>query len=255
MSNFIFIIKAWKYLFSKFVIFLLIGYALSLILIMYTGVEPTTVFKTVAIGPKVTYPLIEKSFSNSMDPAIILFLNNSCVALCLMSILFVVPLFNPNTRSNSPSFFKKQLIKGVDLKFLYPLRSFRTVCDKRLRPVYFCLFILPVLAMMSFGLIVGSLMATGHIVLDSLAVVMACIIPHGIFEISALVLGTSIPLSAYFIIKNNLENGDTESVFCKINSIIFSKRSWLCMGFVFLLLAMAAFVEGHLTEHVVSWYK
>ena len=255
MANFASIIKAWKYLFSKFVISILIGYVLSLILLTYTDIKPKTVFKAVAIGPRATAPLIEKASSKGIDPTIIIFLNNSFVVLCLSSILFVAPHLNPNPRNNPLPFLKKQISKGVELKFLYPLQSFRAVYDKQLRSVYFCLFILPVFAMIIFGLIVGTLMATGHIILDSLAIVIAYIIPHAIFEITAVILGTSIPLSVYFIIKNNLENGDAESVFCKINSIIFSRHSWLCMVFVFLLLAIAAFIEAHFTEHVVLWYK
>lgn len=256
MRNFSHIIKAWKYLLSAFLIALCYGYFGGLILIYQFGIDPFRLFKLSTIGLQlVGSPAFARGVEVGIDPAIIIFAVNTVVTLGFASFLFSSALLNPNRIGDFPAALRKSLLGDPTINIFYPLKAFRAIPQKPLRTTFVWLSVIPALPLILLGLMAGGMMSSGHAVIGSLGVVAASLLPHGVFEVPAVVLGAAVPFAAYRLVRSDLETGATEKVFSKILRFTHSRAIKLSILTILLLLAVASVIETHLTATVAAWVK
>lgn len=256
MRHFSYIIKAWKYLLSAFLIALCYGYFGGLILIYQFGMDPSRLFKLSTIGLQyIGAPVFDRGVAIGIDPAIIIFAFNTIATLAIASFLFSSPLLNPDRAGEFPVSLRRSFLRDRTINIFYPFKAFRAVSQKQLRPAFVWLSIIPPAPLVLLGLMAGGMMSSGHAVLGSLGVVAASLIPHGIFEIPAVVLGAAIPFSAYYLVQADLEAGATEKVFRKISRFARSRAIKVSILSILLLLAVASIIEAHLTGTIAEWVK
>lgn len=253
MRNLSFIFKAWKYLLAVFLIALCYGYFGGLILIYQFDVDPFRIFNLSTIGLRhVGDPAFAKAVELHIDPSIVIFVFNTIATLGIASLLFSSTLLNPRRMNKFPAGLRKSLIFDPTINIFFPLSGFRAIPLKNLRPTFVWLFALPALPLILVGLMAGGMISSGHAVVGSFAYVVAALVPHGIFEVPALVLGAAIPFAAYHVVRADLESGEAEKVFGKIVQFIHSKAIILSILTILLLLAVASVIEGHVTAAVAA---
>lgn len=256
MQNFSYIIKAWKYLLSAFLIALCYGYFGGLILIYQFGMDPFRLFKLSTIGLQyIGAPVFDRGVAIGIDPAIIIFAFNTIATMAMASFLFSSVLLNPNRAGEFPAALRKAFLRDRTINIFYPLKAFRSISQKQLRTTFVWLSIIPPAPLLLLGLMAGGMISSGHAALGSLGVVAASMAPHGIFEIPAVILGASIPFSAYHLVKVDLEAGATVKVFHKISLFARSRAIKVSILAILLLLAVASVIEAHLTGTIADWVK
>jgi hypothetical protein len=254
MRNLSHIVKAWKYLLSVFLIALCYGYFGGLILIYQFDVDPFRIFNLSTIGLRhLGTPTITMGVELHIDPSVIIFAFNTVATLGIASLLFSSTLLNPRRMDEFPAGLRKSFIFDPTINIFSPLRGFRAIPQKHLRPTFVWLFAFPAIPLILVGLMAGGMMSSAHAVFGSLPYVAASLVPHGIFEIPALVLGAALPFAAYQMVRADLESGETEKVFGKITQIIHSRAIKVSILTILLLLAVASAIEGHVTAAVAAW--
>jgi uncharacterized membrane protein SpoIIM required for sporulation len=256
MRNVSNILKAWKRLLAIFLVALCYGYFGGLILIYLFGVDPFQLFSLSTIGLRhVGSPVIARSAEFHIDPAVVIFALNTLVTFAIASLLSAATLLNPDRMGEFPANVRKSFLRDPTINLFYPMKAFRAIRQRQLRPIFVWLRVLPAAPLLGLGLIAGSMMASAHAVIGSLEYVAALLIPHGIFEVSAILLGAALPSSAYLLIKKDLEAGATEKAFGKIARFSRSRAIKASMLAIVLLLAVASVIEAHLTGMIAAWVR
>jgi uncharacterized membrane protein SpoIIM required for sporulation len=157
--------------------------------------------------------------------------------------------------SEFPSNLRRSFLRDPTINLFYPMKAFRAVRQRQLRPIFVWLRVVPTAPLLVLGLMAGGIMSSAHAVIGSLEYVAALLIPHGIFEVPAIVLGASLPSAAYFLIRKDLEAGATEKIFGKIARFTRSRAIKASILLILLLLAIASVIEAHLTGMIAAWVK
>ena len=256
MRNVSNILKAWKRLLAIFLVALCYGYFGGLVLIYLFGVDPFQLFNLSTVGLRhVGSPVIDRSAEFNIDPTVVIFALNTLVTFAIVSLLLSATLLNPDRMGEFPAHLRKSFLRDRTINLFYPMKAFRAIRQRQLRPVFVWLRVLPAAPILALGLLAGGMTASAHAVIGSLEYVAALLIPHGIFEVSAIVLGAALPSAAYLLIKKDLEAGATEKVFGKIVRFTHSRAIKGSILAILLLLAVASVVEVHLTSTIAGWVK
>jgi len=250
------IIKAWKRLLGIFLIALCYGYFGGLVLIFLFGVNPVRLFNLLTIGLRhVGSPVFAGSLQWHIDPAVVIFAFNTLVTFAIVSLLLSATLLNPDRMSEFPSPLRKSFLRDPTINLFYPMKAFRAIRQRQLRPIFVWLRVMPIAPLLAVGLIAGGMMASAHAVIGSLDYIAALMIPHGIFEVPAILLGAALPSSAYLLVRKDLEAGATEEVFGKIDGFIRSPAVKASILAILILLAVASVIEAHFTGTIAAWVK
>jgi uncharacterized membrane protein SpoIIM required for sporulation len=256
MGNVSNILKAWQRLLAIFLVALCYGYFGGLVLIFLFGVDPFQLFGLSTVGLQhVGAPVMAKSIEFHIDPAIVIFAFNTLVTFAIASLLVSATLLNPDRMGELPANLRKSFLRDPTINLFYPMQAFRAIRQRQLRPVFVWLRVIPAAPLLALGLMAGGMMASAHAVIGSLEYVAALLIPHGIFEVSAILLGAALPSSAYLLIKKDLEAGATEKAFGKIARFSRSRAIKASMLAIVLLLAVASVIEAHLTGTIAAWVR
>jgi hypothetical protein len=248
------ILAAWRHGLKVFFVALPIGYLVGLIIITILPIKPEGLFHASTIGVRnVAVPLTEQAAASGLDPTIGVFAVNGFVALVLSSFLFISPLFNPVFWESRHPIVRKLLFDDPTIRLLSALKGYRTIPDPRLRPVFAGLLVAPMTGVVALGLMIGVLLvAVPSFVGAKTALVIAYLLPHGLFEIPALILAASVPVSAYLEVRSSLERGDVGATFDRLKELRAARRIRLAIGTSLGLLLLAALVEVHLTERIAT---
>jgi uncharacterized membrane protein SpoIIM required for sporulation len=250
------IYRAWKRLLVIFLIALCYGYFGGLVLIFLFGVDPFQLFSLSTIGLRhVGSPVFARSAELHIDPAVIIFIFNAVVTFAIASLLLSATLLNPDRMSEFPSNLRRSFLRDPTINLFYPMKAFRAIRQRQLRPIFVWLRVIPTAPLIVLGLMAGGMMSSAHTVIGSLEYVAALLIPHGIFEVPAIVLGAALPSAAYFLIRKDLEAGATEKIFGKIARFTRSRAIKASILMILLLLAVASVIEAHLTDTIAAWVK
>jgi hypothetical protein len=182
-----------------------------------------------------------------------IFLSNSLVALLLISALTLAAIGTSGQSAVRLPFQVKKAGEGTANDLLGLLPGCRDIPDPRLRLTYFCLFVIPMLGVFWFGVMIGSMLAAGQYVFGSPAAVLALIVPHGVFEISMIVLAAAIPFSGYLLVQKGVACSLPNGVMHEINRFRSSFQLQLCLLTVFAFLWVAGVVESLFTQRVADW--
>lgn len=250
------IFKAWKRLLAIFLIALCYGYFGGLVLIHQFDADPFRLFRLSTIGLRhIGGPVFTRSTEFHIDPAIIIFAFNAIATLGIASLLLSATLLNPDRMGEFPVQLRKSFLQDPTINLFYPLKAFRSIRQRQLRPLFVWLWVIPAAPLLMLGLMAGGMISSAHSVIGSLDYVAALIIPHGIFEVPAIVLGAALPSAGYLLIRNDLEAGATEKIFGKIARFTRSRAIKVSILAILLLLAAASVIEAHLTGTIAAWVK
>jgi hypothetical protein len=250
------IFRAWKYSWSRFAAAFLIGSGGGYFLFRVIGLNPESLFKISTTGVRhVTGPFVAEAAGRGIDPAAAIFLTNSIALLFLVSFLYSARLYDPSRADKLSVWFYRRARRDPMVKILELWSSFRSIEKAELRPLYPVLLVGPVIGVAALGVLVGTLCVSFAFTVEggsarSVIMALAYICPHGFFEIGSLLLGASIPISAYMNIEENIIKGDTEGVFRHLREAGSSRAVRPVLGTALIMLAAAALIEAHITATV-----
>ncbi len=253
-SYYLIIFRGWRYLMARLLLSAVLSYVLILWLTEIGVLSPARTPETTTAGIRyVGRPLLEYGMRLGIDEALIIFLSNSLVAMLIVSALSLTAHGVPGKLSARFPFFVKATWKRPHADVLRLLPGCRDISDPRLRLTYFCLFVTPMLSMIFFGVMIGSVLASGQYVFGSLVAVLALIVPHGVFEVPMIVLAAAIPFSGYLLVQKGVASGRPNGVIREINRFKSSFQLQVCLLVVFSFLWVSAVVESIFTQQVANW--
>jgi stage II sporulation protein M len=248
------ILTAWRHALKIFLLALPIGYLIGLMIITVFPVKPAALFHASTIGVRnVAVPLTEKAAASGVDPLLGLFVVNGFVAVVLAAFLFITPLFDPRFVESRRPIFRKMLYDDPTIRLLAALKGYRAIPDPRLRPLFATLCVAPMTGVIALGLLIGLLLAAVASFFDGkIILIIAYLLPHGLFEIPALVLAAAVPISAYLEVRSSLEQGKVKETFDRLKQLRGARQIRLAIGAGLGLLLVAALVEVHFTERIAA---
>jgi hypothetical protein len=248
------VLTAWRHALKIFLLSLPIGYLVGLMIITVFPVKPAALFHASTIGVRnVALPMTEKAAASGVDPLIGLFAVNGFVAVVLAAFLFITPLFDPRFVEFRRPIFRKMLYDDPTIRLLAAFKGYRAIPDPRLRPLFATLCVAPMTGVIALGLMIGVLLVAAPAFTGAkTTVVIAYLLPHGLFEIPALILAAAVPVSAYLEVRSNLEKGKVKETFDRLKQLRGARQIRLAIGASLGLLLVAALVEVHFTERIAA---
>jgi hypothetical protein len=218
---------------------------LSVVWLIEIGLlQPTRALETATAGIRhVGYPLLAYGAQLGVEEALLIFLSNLLVAVLLVSALSLAAHGVPRRISSR---FPRLVRKAWHSSHMDVLRLVPGCCDisdPQLRLTYFCLFVIPMVSMVFFGVMIGCMLASGQYVFGSLATVLALVVPHGILEVPMIVLAAAIPFSAYLLVQKGVASSLPNGVLHEINRFRSCYPLQICLIVVISLLWVAGVVE------------
>ncbi len=227
-------VEAYKHLATRFGAALLIGLLASVLAEHFFGIRPDHV--ATAGVQHVSIRAIHAASSAGVHASWTVFWINATVALMLLSWpLAILIHLDPQRTTVIRRFFRSGAVESLVKAHL---RSF------------------PTLGVIVFGLIIGAVIGTSQFHpnrFESMMIAVGFIAPHGVFEIAAILLAGSLPLSAYFSVREDLKGGSEAYVFDRLRALCNSKAALRTIAAILILLAAAAAIEMNWTARVGSW--
>ncbi len=247
-SYYVTIFRCWHDLLSRLFLSAVATYAL-IVCLSYIGlVSPYEVLGITTAGLRyVGGPLVAYGAILGLPLAYGIFICNTFVALLIVSTLFLVMFYNPHRWPGYPRIIRRSFERDASAKRLRFLPGCRRIEHPRLIIVGFCLYFAPMLAMTFFGIMIGSMVAAGQFVFGSLQTVLGMIVPHGMFEVPAIVLAAAIPLSAHSLVAEDLTQGRVSRVFQNLQRFTASQHIQLCLTILVSALYVAGVIEAGLS--------
>jgi|GEM_PF-3912477 len=246
--------QAWVFQLAILWIFFGLGLLIAWALVHFAGIRPDRIFAFSTAGIHyVARPIMDTGATLGVNPALVLMGLNLVATAALASPLWYTPLFDPRRMHLFPSGLRRVIIHDPTLVAFRPFPGFRAIPDPELRPIFAWLYFLPLFPVGVLGTIIGMATASACIVFRSIPLVAGYLLPHGMLEIPAILLGGALPVGAYFAVHNTLRQGRTDVVF----SILAERRKFLSvcriLTLIVLLLGTAAAIEAYFTESFALW--
>ena len=249
------VLWGFKYCGVRFLIALTTGIVGGYLAIGLLGLRPPALFAVSTTGVRhVAIPAIERAATFGVDPAVIVFLANSIAAVVFTTFLLTATLFDPERIDRFPSLLRRMSVKDPTIKIFSPIRTFRKIGDERLRPLYVALVVGPMAGVIALGVLIGLIVASyselaggGPI---STLVTFGFLLPHGLFEIPALLISAALPISAFLALKEDIFAGDVGKVFAGLRARARFRSIRNYLGLTLIMLAAAAVIETHLTDSI-----
>lgn len=239
--------NSWHNLLSRLFLSAFVSYGTVLFLTGIGKVEPRTVLGVTTSGiHNVGVPLINKGITFGIPEALGIFLCNSLVAFLISSALALALFYNPKRQTGQLQFLRGTSDRNPGTR-LSRLPGCKRIEHPSLCATSFCLYLIPQVAMIFFGLIIGNMIASGQYVFGSLGGVMARLAPHGVFEIPALVLAAAIPFSGYRLAKKELRRGRVSRAYLLLERYRASRPVQLALIIIISLLWVAGAIEAGLS--------
>ncbi|MDH3997214.1 MAG: stage II sporulation protein M [Desulfuromonadales bacterium] len=249
-------VRAWKWLLAYLFIATSVGYFSTLILSGWGVAKPETILRATTAGIRhVGLPILTQGVSFGIDRGIMIFLCNVTVALLIIAVVYWTRLLNPYNHKKPFLKLRQHLQKDRSAERLRKLPAFAKISSSQLRLTSFLLLVSPFVATIMLGLMAGTLLGTVHKISASPMLAMAYILPHGIPEITALLLACSIPLATWLAIRPVIDNECPASAFRRIDRVVASKPFQQRIKMVVTLLLIAGIIEAHLTIKVVTLFS
>jgi len=210
------------------------------------------VVNTATIGIRnISLPIMEKAEAAGLPEFVWFLLINGTATLVLFSLPFFLPLIDPSRRDRFPRLIRRFILNDPTLVVLSPLPAFRRIEVPELRQLFASLMVAPLVAPILIGAIVG--MLSGVIVdpgdpARTGVFFTALILPHGIFELSALFLAPACMFGLYRTVQADVEAGKTEAVWEALYKDLRWKIWLPRLALALTLITMAGVVEAYATE-------
>lgn len=250
------VIRAWKWLLAHLVVAASVGYVGTLLLAGLGLSEPTTILKAATIGIRhVGVPIMSQGMALGIDQGIMIFFCNLMVALLIVALVYWGQLLNPHNQDRKFRRLRRHLQKDCSSDSLRKIPPFAHIHSSQLRLNSFLLLVAPLVATITLGFMAGILLGAAHLLSSSPFIALAYILPHGIPEISALLLACSIPVGIWTMIRPVVGNEHTETAFQRIVRVVASQQFQQDLKMIINLLLIAGLTEAHLTSQVVALFS
>ncbi len=247
------IVHAWKWLFAHLAITASLTYFTTVAATLSGLIRPESLLMATTYGIRhLGGPILQHGIALGIDKSIVTFFCNMTVALLIMSVICWVRMLNPYNTDGRFSLLRRRLQRDRTAKHLKIVPYFAQIKSSQLRLSVFCLLCVPFIVIVILGLIIGILLGTVHMISSSSLVALAYIMPHGIFEISALLLASSIPVAIWMTIKPTVDNENSRLAFRRIGRMATSYQLQQKIKMIINLLLIAGLVEAHFTMRIVQ---
>lgn len=247
------VFRAWKWLLSHLVIAALIGYVTTMFVAKLYHAEPATLLKATTFGlPHIGTMITSRGVDFGIDTWLTLFFCNLAVALSIVALVYWAQLLNPDNRSRSFSRLRRYLQKDRSAEYLQKIPGFARIKSPQLRLSSFLLLVVPYLATIVLGFMLGAWIGIGHRFSSSLIVGLAYVLPHGAPEIAAILLACSLPVGTWMTIRPVVIGNESASEsFRNIDRLVASQQFQQNLKMIVNLLLIASLTEAFLTHKVV----
>ncbi len=249
------IMRAWKWLLAHLAITASLTYFATVAASLSGLVKPESILMATTYGIRhLGGPILTHGIGLGIDRGVMIFFCNMTVALLIMSVIYWVRMLNPYNTGGRLSLLRRQLQKDRTAKHLRAVPYFARIKSLQLRLSVFFLLCVPFIVIVLLGLIIGSLLGAVHMISSSPLIALAYIMPHGVFEISALLLALacSIPLAIWMVIKPTVDNENSRKAFRRIERMATSQPLQQQIKLIINLLLIAGLVEAHFTRRIVQ---
>lgn len=247
------VFQAYKWLLAHMVIAASIGYFATMLAAGLGQAKPATLLKAMSFGlPHVGMMITRQGSILGANAWLTYFFCNLTVALLIVIVVYWAQFLNPHTQNLSFPRLRKHLQKDRSAKYLRKIDFFANIQSPELRLASFLLLVVPYIATITIGLMVGAGVGVGHVFSSSPLIALAYILPHGIPEIAAILLACSIPVGIWMTIRSAVSNNATIESFRSIERILESQQFQKNLKMIINLLVIAALIETHLTINVVT---
>ncbi len=244
-SYYLIIFQAWRALMGRLLLATLLSYLAVMWLVEVGLLRPTRTLGAATSGIRhVGRPLLAYGTRLGIEETLLIFLSNLLVALLIASALSLAAHGVPGQISSRFPLWARKARHDPHPDVLQLLPGCCNIPDPQLRLTYFCLFVIPVVSMVYFGVMIGCMVASGQYVFGSLAEVLVMILPHGVLEVPMIVLAAAIPFSGYLLVKKGVASHWPKGVLCEINRFRSCYPLQLCLMVVISFLWVAGVVEA-----------
>lgn len=244
-----------------FVICVLIGAVVTSALIHLMALDAGLVADASIQNLRWTQPLHQNAVDCGIDEGIVLFLHNGIYSLGIMSFLLFASLMNPRNAGKFPAALRRQMIGSSTPKpgrmntaadrMMNVIRSIRSVRDTNLKQICVFTHLAPKFCLSCAGTMIG-ITAGAFSSHWGAGLLAAATLPHGVFEIPALVLAATLPSATYAFMRKDAENDSSDEAYRKMNLAMDSGAFRTMLLTIAATLLAAGMVEAHLTPMIVD---
>lgn len=246
------VFRAWRWLLAHLALAASIGYVATMLVAALGQFGPATLLKATTFGlPHVGTFVTSQGVGVGVDKWFMLFCCNLTVALAIIVLVYWAQQLNPHNLDPSLLWLRKYLQKDRSAQKLLKIPFFARIQSPQLRLTSFLLLGAPYIATIALGLLVGAWIGIGHVYSSSLLVALAYILPHGIPEISAILLACSIPVGMWRTIRPVAYSESSATAFRRIDRTLASKQFQQNLKMIVNLLLIAGLTEAYLTREIV----
>lgn len=250
-----YVFRAWKWLLAHLVIAASIGYILMILLAGFGLVKPSTIVQSTMFGlSHAGSVIVAQGASIGLDQGVMIFFCNLTVALLIVANVYWSRLLNPRNQHRLAVRLHRALGQDPSAEYLRKIKPFARIQSPQLLLTSFLLLGAPYIATVTLGLMAGALLGVALIQTSSPLVALAYIVPHGIPEISALLLACSIPIGIWMAIRPVVGNVCPAVAFRRIERVVASQQFQQDLKLIINLLMIAGLVEAHFTLKVVALF-
>lgn len=250
------VFRAWKWLLAHLVIAASVGYLSTLLLGILGVVEPATLRKAASLGlPHVGALIKQHGVTSGVNEGVMIFFCNLIVALLIVATVYWVRLLNPHNQSRKFARLREHLQNDRSAVHLRKIPPFAHIQSSQLRLASFMLLGAPYIATITLGAIAGHLIGIVHVVSSSPLVALAYVMPHGIPEISGMLLACSVPVGTWMSIRPAVDKESTSAAFLRIDRVLASRQFQRNMKMIVNLLMIAGLIEAFFTLKVVAIFS
>jgi hypothetical protein len=234
--------------------FLALTDAAFLVVIHALGGSPERIERTAAIGlTTFSMPAGDRIAAMGLPEPFEFFLVNALATVVLYTLYLLAPLTDCTRMDRFPAWVRRRMVRDPTLVVMWPFPSFRRIQAKDLRVVFAVLRMTPLAAPAAMGVMCGIFTAVitvpGHWMATT-AWALTWLLPHGVFELSAIFLAYSSWFALYGKVRPDLEAGRAEAVWEAIRPRIALRAAGKRLAVSLLLLAVAAVIEAYATEPI-----
>ena len=239
------------------IIFLMLGasasYFVTIILVETGFATPAAMLSAATAGLKhVGRPYLALGMHLGIDKTLLIFLANLAATWLIVVSFFWVTMLNPDERGKRHIGLRRMLQRDGSAKLLQTVGLFREIWSPQLRLTAFLLLSVPLAGTMMLGFLTGTMIGAARYIFGSHLLAFAYIVPHGCFELTAMLLACSIPLGTWLTIRNNLLRGRLTVVFVDIDRFRRSSELQIALKSIISLLWIASVIETQFTQRVVD---
>jgi len=252
----ILVMRAWKWLLAHLVIAASIGYLATLLVAALGFAKPAALLKATTFGlPHFGAIILARGTTLGLDPGVVIFFCNLAVSLLIIANIYLSRGLNPRKRNHIFSRLYNRLLRDPSVEHLRRIPPFARILSPNLLLTSFLLLAAPYVATVTLGLLAGSLLGIVLLQTSSPLIALAYIAPHGIPEISALLLACSIPVGMWMAIRPVIEKESSTEAFQRIENMVTSQQLQQNLKMIINLLMIAGMIEAHFTLSLVAMFS